>query len=110
FVGKDASLNGDSKTWVCAFLEIEPRGDIDGHGGEAVLHQGQTVGATASVVYGHTVGKVLAFAYLDPACARPGTGLDVVIAGTPRAAVVRDQAPYDPQSERPRQDAVLQPA
>ncbi|MEM9267671.1 MAG: aminomethyltransferase family protein, partial [Pseudomonadota bacterium] len=109
FLGKDASLNADTMTWVCAFLEIEPDGEKDGHGGEAVVQAGKTIGATASVVYGHTVGKVLAFAYIDPACAAPGTELEVVIAGELRPAVVRAQAPYDPDGLLPRQDAVLEP-
>ena len=51
----------------------------DGHGGEAVLHDGEVVGSTASVAYGHTVGKILAFAYIKPHAAEPGTALEVVI-------------------------------
>ena len=71
-----------------ACLEIDPDGDIDGHGGEAVMLEGAVVGSMASVVYGHTVGKILAFAYVKPRAATPGTTLEVVIAGQPRAARV----------------------
>ena len=96
--------------WVCAYIAIEPDGAWDGNGGEAVLHEGKVVGSTASVAYGHTVGKILAFAYIKPQAAVPGTQLEVVIAGKPRAAQVLGEPAYDPQSLLPRTDAVLEPA
>ena len=88
--------------WICAYLAIEPDGDADGHGGEAVLKEGEVVGSTASVAYGHCVGKILAFAYIKPEAAAPGTCLEVVILGQPRAARVLGEAAYDPQSLLPR--------
>jgi len=91
--------------WVCAYLEIEPDGICDGHGGEAVMLDGKVVGSTASVAYGHTVGRILAFAYLKPHATAPDTALDVVIAGQVRRARVLGQAAYDPLSEKPRTDA-----
>lgn len=103
YIGKDKTLN-DILPWVCAYLEIEPNGVEDGHGGEAVLLDGAVVGSTASVVYGHTVGKILAFAYLRPEAAHPGTPLEVVIAGLPRAARVLGAPAYDPESLKPRMD------
>ena len=109
YLGRDKTLNTDLP-WVCAYLEIEPDGDIDGHGGEAVLHDGTVVGSTASVVYGHTVGKILAFAYVKPQAATPGTALEVVIHGKPRAARVLGEPAYDPQSLLPRTDSVVEAA
>ena len=91
--------------WICAYLEIEPDGQIDGHGGEAVLCDGAVVGSTASVVFSPTVNKILAFAYIKPQAAQAGTQLEVIIAGEPRSAVVRAEPVYDPQSLRPRSDA-----
>ncbi len=105
-----ASAEAGTLPWLCAYLEINPDGVVDGHGGEAVLKDGQVVGSTASVAFGHTVGKILAFAYVKPEAATPGTVLEVVIHGTPRPAVVLGQAAYDPDSLRPRTDAVLEPA
>ena len=90
--------------WVCAYLEITPDGIQDGHGGEAVLLNGEVVGATASVAYGHSIGKILAFAYLKPDAAQPGTKLEVVIAGTPRPARILTKAAYDPENKLPRMD------
>lgn len=99
-----ASADSELK-WICAFLEIEPNGIEDGHGGEAVLLDGNVVGATASVAYGHTCGKILAFAYIKPIAAKPGTRLQVVVAGEARAACVLGDAVYDPESKLPRTDA-----
>jgi len=105
FLGRDETLAGEaSLPWICAYLEIEPDGVEDGHGGEAVLKDDQVVGSTSSVAYGHTVGKILAFAYVKPHAASPGTALDVVIAGRKRAARVLDGPAYDPASLLPRAD------
>ncbi|WP_170426913.1 FAD-dependent oxidoreductase [Ruegeria arenilitoris] len=109
YLGKDKTLNTDLP-WVCAYLEIEPDGEIDGHGGEAVMLNGTVVGSTASVAYGHTVGKILAFAYIKPESADAGTALEVVIHGKPRAARVLGEPAYDPQSLLPRTDAILETA
>ncbi|WP_282169877.1 FAD-dependent oxidoreductase [Ruegeria atlantica] len=109
YLGKDKTLNTDLP-WVCAYLEIEPDGEIDGHGGEAVMLDSRVVGSTASVVYGHTVGKILAFAYIKPEATDPGTELEVVIHGQPRAARVLGEPAYDPQSLLPRTDAILETA
>ncbi|WP_299084243.1 FAD-dependent oxidoreductase [uncultured Ruegeria sp.] len=107
YLGKDKTQNTDLP-WICAYLEIEPDGEIDGHGGEAVLLDSRVVGSTASVVYGHTIGKILAFAYIEPDAAKPGTKLTVVIHGHPRAARVLSEPAYDPQSLLPRTDAILE--
>ncbi len=109
YLGKDKTLN-EELPWVCAYLEIEPNGIEDGHGGEAVLMDGAPVGSTASVVYGHSVGKILAFAYVKPKAASAGTALEVIIAGSPRAARVLGAPAYDPESLKPRMDASLEPA
>ena len=109
YLGRDKTLNADLP-WVCAYLEIEPDGEIDGHGGEAVMLNGTVVGSTASVAFGHTVGKILAFAYIKPHAAAPGTALEVVIHGKPRTARVLGEPAYDPQSLLPRADVVHEPA
>lgn len=106
FIGKpqtEASLKGEMP-WKCAYLEIEPDGDADGHGGEAVLLNGERVGATSSVAYGHTVGKILAFAYVKPEAANPGATLEVMIMGNPRPARVLGEPTFDPQNMLPRTD------
>ncbi|MGB0694913.1 MAG: FAD-dependent oxidoreductase [Rhodospirillaceae bacterium] len=109
YVGKDRTLNSDMP-WVCAYLEIAADGQHDGHGGEAVLLDGALVGSTSSVAYGHSVGKILAFAYIKPFAHRPGQELEVVIAGEPRRAVVLELPAYDPDSLLPRTDMLLRDA
>ncbi|MEM9715504.1 MAG: FAD-dependent oxidoreductase [Pseudomonadota bacterium] len=113
YLGKDKTVQSVEATemrWICAYLEIEPDGIEDGHGGEAVRMDGEVVGATSSVAFGHTVGKILAFAYVKPKAATPGQALEVVVAGEPRPAKVLGEAAYDPQSELPRTDAVMEAA
>ena len=107
FVGKqatEASLNG-ALPWTCVYLGIEPDGVSDGHGGEAVLLNGDVVGTTSSIAYGHSVGTILAFAYVRPEAAEPGTALEVVIMGEPRKARVLAEPAYDPENRLPRTDA-----
>ena len=91
--------------WVCAYLAIDEDGETDGHGGEAVMLGDRVVGSTASVVYGPTIGKILAFAYIKPEAAAPGTDLTVIVHGAPRAAKVLGEPAYDPASKLPRTDA-----
>ncbi len=109
YLGRDQSLDAPMR-WVCAYLQIAPDGHHDGHGGEAVLWQGRRVGSTSSVAFGHTVGKILAFAYVTPEAAVPGTALEVIIAGCKRAARVLAEPAHDPQTLRPRTDARMEPA
>jgi dimethylglycine dehydrogenase len=91
--------------WICAYLEIDPDGIEDGHGGEAILLNGEVVGAAASVAYGHTVGKILAFAFVKPSVNVAGTEVEVLVAGEPRKGRILGEAAYDPQSKLPRTDA-----
>ncbi len=109
YLGKEATLaETDNLPWICACLEIEPDGVEDGHGNEAVLLDGAVVGSTTSVVYGHTVGRILAFAYIKPRAATPGTALDVIIAGRARPAKALGGPAYDPQNLLPRTDTLME--
>jgi len=111
FIGRTETIRSvkaaenNTMPWVCAYLAIDAEGDTDGHGGEAVILDGKVVGSTSSIVYGHSVGKVLAFAYIKPNAAKPGTKLDVVVMNETRNAIVLGDAAYDPKNIRPRQDA-----
>ena len=90
--------------WVCAYLEFEPDGVEDGHGGEAIIVDGHVVGSTASVAYSHTCKKVLAFAYVKPHAAIPDTEIEVIVAGKSRKGRILADAVYDPESNLPRTD------
>ena len=103
FVGQDATRRSADGPlpWKCAYLTIDVDG-ADCNGSEAVMANGRTVGAVSSGAYGHAVGQSLAFAYVEPSFAEPGTALDVMILGERRAARVLGEAAYDSGNERPR--------
>ncbi|MEO1120810.1 MAG: glycine cleavage T C-terminal barrel domain-containing protein, partial [Pseudomonadota bacterium] len=81
-------------------LEIAD-GDSDASGYEPV-HNGSRVGFVTSGGYGHTVGKSLAMALVDPEHAEPGTELSVYVVGKERGAKVVAASPYDPKGEKMR--------
>ena len=51
FVGREHTIASAEAAlpWVCAYLAIEADGHHDGHGGEAVLMNGEKVGSTSSM-------------------------------------------------------------
>ncbi|MGE0653533.1 MAG: glycine cleavage T C-terminal barrel domain-containing protein, partial [Alphaproteobacteria bacterium] len=117
FVRLDKAFRGKTATeataanplrFVCVYLEVADDGMSDGNGGEAVLAGGKQIGTVSSIAYGHGVGKLLAFAYVKPEYAEPGTKLDVVVMGTTRAAKVLGEPAYDPESLKPRTDAPVE--
>ena len=104
FVGDEAtraSAASRERPWQCVFLEVDAA-DADCLGGEVILAAGKRVGAVSSGAWGPSVGKSLAFGYVSPAHATPGSGLEVSVLGERRRAIVRGKAPYDPGNERPR--------
>ena len=104
YLGKDKTLN-PSLRWVCAYLEIEPNGLEDGNGGEPVMINGTVVGSTASVAFGHAVGKILAFAYVKPFANVAGQEVELIIAGKSRRGRILGAPAYDPDGHLPRMDA-----
>ncbi|MEM8730477.1 MAG: FAD-dependent oxidoreductase [Pseudomonadota bacterium] len=104
FVGRSAALSerdGNGPAQVVAMMEIED-GDADTSGFEPIWQDGRRVGFVTSGGYGHTVGKSLAMAMLDRACAKEGTDLSVHVVGVERAARVIAPSPYDPDGKAMR--------
>ncbi len=103
FVGRAATLASleAERPWACVYLKVEADG-ADCLGGESVWANGRRVGAISSGGYGHWVGESLAFAYVTPDCAEPGSLLEVMVLGERRPARVQAEALYDPASEKPR--------
>jgi dimethylglycine dehydrogenase len=103
FVGREALLkkreNGIAIQLVYLGLEA---GDADPLGNEPVSTNGRIVGVTTSGGYGHAVSQSLAFAYVEPGCAAPGTALEVTILGEKRPARVLEGPAYDPTNARLR--------
>ena len=104
FIGKQAMMAAGTQPtrFVCAYVEIAQNDDVFGHGGEPLYHDGKLVGSTASVAYGPTVDKILAFAYIAPQSAKAGTELMIMVHGEMRGARVLGAPVYDPTSALPR--------
>ena len=104
FIGREATLRSAERTdrpWQCAYLEVDA-GDADCLGGEAILAGGERTGAVSSGAWGPSVGASLAFGYVRPEHAAPGTDLEVLVLGEPRPARVLAEARHDPDNLRPR--------
>ncbi|MGB3714245.1 MAG: FAD-dependent oxidoreductase [Candidatus Promineifilaceae bacterium] len=82
-----------------AYVEVAA-GDADVRGGEPLFAGDKVIGVTTSGGYGHTVNKSLAFAFVDPGFARPGSTFDVEILGERQRATVLDEPVYDPKNLR----------
>lgn len=100
FIGRTALLkrveHGEASGIV--YLDIETDGDADAIGGEAVFRDGKLVGSISSAALGATTRKCLAFAFLTPEAAKPGTELQVSIFGSLRSATVLGQPVFDPDN------------
>ena len=69
------------------------------YGGEALLHNGQALGATTSGGYGYSLGKAIVYAYL-PADLTGTEGFEVEAFGERHAAVRHASPLYDPEMKR----------
>ncbi len=84
--------------WISiVYCEVDA-GDADVHGGEPVMDGDKVIGVTTSGGYGHTVGKSLCFAYVEPGYARPGVSFDIEIIGERRKAKVLAEPVFDPSN------------
>jgi dimethylglycine dehydrogenase len=103
FTGKGAVLQRKpaGAQGKIVYLEVAP-GDNDAVGGEPVTIGDRVVGLTTSGGYGHRVKKSLAFAYVDPDSAEPGTKMTVWLLGEGREATVMADPAYDAASDRLR--------
>ena len=85
-------------SWIdIVYCEVAA-GDADVHGGEPVLDGDKVIGVTTSGGYGHSVGKSLCFAYVEPGYAKPGSRFDIEIIGDRRKAKVLAEPAFDPQN------------
>ena len=102
FVGHRALLaNMASPRWKLVLLDVAAT-DTDPLGAEGVFLDGNRVGVVTTTGYGHTTGRSLAWAYVDPDLAAPGRELDVLVLGKPLPARILDGPVWDPASVRPR--------
>ncbi len=104
FFGKRALLaNVEAPRWMVAYLDIDSSDvNADCLGGEGVFDGDRRVGVVTTGGYGHGTAKSLAWAYVDPDRAEPGTELTVLVLGEPCSATVVAEAIWDPKHERAR--------
>jgi dimethylglycine dehydrogenase len=103
FVGKAGTQNSKQQgpRIQLVYLSVDAA-DADARGNEPLFANGERIGVSTSGGYGYTVGKSLAFAYVDPAYVGAGTELEIEILGTRRACKVEAAPLWDPNNERLR--------
>ncbi len=103
FVGREAAskLRDEPCTHMLATLVVDAL-DADAVGDEPVLSGDRVVGFVTSGGYGHTVGKSIALAYLQPDRVSADLPLAVEILGERRAAQLAPEPLHDPSGARMR--------
>ncbi len=104
FIGREAARaerDGNGPAQLVVTLEVDADG-ADASGYEPVWQGERRVGFVTSGGYGHSLGKSLAMAMVDRACATEGTALSVHIIGVRRGARVIAPSPYDPEGKAMR--------
>ena len=103
FVGKQAALaereRGPSRR--LAVMTVADDG-VDATGDEAIVKDGEAIGYVTSGGFAHHAGRSVAMGYLPAALARPGTGVEIELAGSFRPARVQGRPLHDPQGARMR--------
>ncbi len=103
FTGRDALIRRKAEGVATQLVYVEvDASDADVIGGEPLYAKGKVVGVATSGGYGHATGRSLAFAYVDPVFAAPGTGLEIAILDERRQATVLAEPAYDPANQRLR--------
>jgi dimethylglycine dehydrogenase len=103
FTGKEALLErkAEGSDFQLVYAQVASS-DSDIRGGEPVLVGDKVIGVTTSGAYGHTVGKQLIFAYVNPVDGSLPATFEVEILGERYQAEVLSEPIYDPKSERLR--------
>jgi len=104
FHGRAAALKekeGNTASKRLVTLDVADTG-AEATGYEPVYAGDARIGFITSGGYGHTVGKSLAMALVDPEHAEPGTELTTYIVGVEANATVLAPSPYDPAGKQMR--------
>ena len=101
FVGRGALLEArEPRPRLCCLTLEDPRSVALGN--EPVRAGDELVGRVTSGGYGYTVGRSVAYAYLPPEQAEPGTAVAVEIFGRWVEGEVAEEPLFDPSGERLR--------
>jgi 4-methylaminobutanoate oxidase (formaldehyde-forming) len=103
FIGRDALAEAKERgprTKLCCLTLADPRSVALGN--EPVRAGGEIAGRVTTGGLGYTVGSSIAYAYLPPDHAEPGTAVDVEIFGEWIEGEVAPEPLFDPKGERIR--------
>ncbi|HMJ79818.1 MAG TPA: glycine cleavage T C-terminal barrel domain-containing protein, partial [Candidatus Dormibacteraeota bacterium] len=104
FTGRDALLAaheaGPPARRLCCLVLDDPRSVTLGN--EPLRADRRVVGRVTSGGYGYAVERSIAYAYLPPGLAAPGTRVEVDVFGAWIGATVTREPLYDPSGERLR--------
>ena len=100
FLGAEALRSHEPSKRLCCVVLHDPRSVALGN--EPVRVGGEVVGRVTTGGYGYTVGRSIAYAYLPPEHAEPGTAVDVDVFGVRVPGEVAQEPLYDPSGERLR--------
>ena len=103
FIGREALAEADARgprTELCCLTLADPRSVALGN--EPVRVDGEIVGRVTTGGYGYTVERSIAYAYLPPERAEPGTPVEVEIFGEWVDGEVASEPLFDPEGERIR--------
>jgi glycine cleavage system aminomethyltransferase T/glycine/D-amino acid oxidase-like deaminating enzyme len=103
FVGKEALERAQAEgpqTQLCCLTLDDPRRVALGN--EPVRVGGEIVGRVTTGGYGYTVERSIAYAYLPPGSAAPGTAIEVEIFGSWVSGEIAGEPLFDPRGERIR--------
>ena len=103
FIGRDALIAqrdaGLTRSLACMMVEC---GDAIPLGNESIRSGEEVIGYVGSAEHGHTVGEVIALAYLPVTLTEPGTLLTIDVLGERCVATVVEAPLLDPSNERMR--------
>jgi len=103
FIGREAlaeAKEAGPRTLLSCLVLADPRSVALGN--EPVRIDGEIAGRVTTGGYGYTVERSIAYAYLPPAHAEPGTVVEVEIFGEWVAGEVATEPLFDPNGERIR--------
>ncbi|NNE86753.1 MAG: FAD-dependent oxidoreductase [Silicimonas sp.] len=96
FVGRAALLAHHEAGVRKKLVTLRVDGDVaPAHGGASVMRGGDVVGTVTSGDWGHRVGMNLAYAFVEPGLAEPGTKAEIDIIGQMVPAEVIASGPYE---------------
>ncbi len=96
---RDQETRGEPLSMVLVYCEVDAA-DNDVRGNEPAFapDSDEPMGIATSGAWGHTVGRSLAFVYVDPHFEAPGSTFELDLLGERRTATVLAEAAYDPQN------------